>query len=460
MTIFSALARITQHLKNPASPHHKIIFGFIWIGVFVLLGKLAGAAKEITIAWRYGVSETVDAYVLIFSIFNWAVSLWFCIISTVLIPLMVRIRTENQLSIDRFRAEQLGLTLVLGIGFGGLAYVAMPAILQSGLVGLSIGTLQHALSIAGPLALMVPLGWSISLLSTWMIASGRHHSTLIEGVPALVLATVLLLSPAWVPDPLVWGTVAGFALQLFVLTGSLTCFGELCRPRFCLQSPAWEELWRGLGIVAIGQAFMSLTGIIDQFFAAHLGSGAIATFSYSNRILALILGLGATAINRSTTFVFSSLHVENPLLLHTTSRKWAELMLLLGFLFVAIAWVLAPYAVRLLFERGAFTAENSTAITAIFRTMLFQVPFYFAQVVLLTATAAQGRYRLMVAVACVSLFIKATLNFGLFEYGLQGLAWAANLMYVISFLVLWGVAKWLPPMRRDGESGKGITAHV
>jgi hypothetical protein len=46
-------------------------------------GKLAGAAKEMAIAWRYGVSDTVDAYVFVFNLATWPVSLWFGVLTVV-----------------------------------------------------------------------------------------------------------------------------------------------------------------------------------------------------------------------------------------------------------------------------------------------------------------------------------------------------------------------------------------
>ena len=59
-----------------------------------------------------------------------------------------------------------------------------------------------------------------------------------------------------------------------------------------------------------GQALISFIGIIDQFFAAPLGTGAIATLSYANRILASMLGLGATAVARATLPVFSQAQAQ------------------------------------------------------------------------------------------------------------------------------------------------------
>lgn len=38
----------------------------------------------------------------------------------------------------------------------------------------------------------------------------------------------------------------------------------------------------------------------------------------------------------------------------------------------------APWVVRLLFEREAFTAENTFAVSEVLRIRLLQLPFYFA----------------------------------------------------------------------------------
>ena len=64
MAFFS---RIRHHITNPESYHRRIASSFLLVSAFVLIGRLAGAAKEMAIAWRYGISEIVDAYVLVFS---------------------------------------------------------------------------------------------------------------------------------------------------------------------------------------------------------------------------------------------------------------------------------------------------------------------------------------------------------------------------------------------------------
>ena len=120
----------------------------MWVALFVFIGKLAGAAKEMAIAWRYGVSETVDAYIFVFNLINLPVSVWFSVLTVVLAPLAARIRHDNPAEVPRFRGELLGLTMIVGLGLGCLAWFGLLLLLRAGWIGLSDQALAEALHMA------------------------------------------------------------------------------------------------------------------------------------------------------------------------------------------------------------------------------------------------------------------------------------------------------------------------
>ncbi len=436
------IARIRRHLADPDSQHRQIALGFLWVGLFVFIGKLAGAAKEMTIAWRYGVSATVDAYVFIFNVVNWPVSIWFSILTVVLVPLVARLRGDDPQELPRFRAELLGLTLLLGLGFGLLAWWGLPSLLRAGWLGLSSPALQQGLTMAGGMALLLPLGAAVSLWSAWLLAAGRHRNTLFEAIPACTLLVALLLPPGWLPEPLLWGTVAGFALHAAALAVPLRTAGELPAPRLMQKSQAWRAFWGGIGVMAVGQLLATSTNLIDQFFAAQLGEGALATLSYANRILALVLSLGATAISRASLPVFSAAHAGDAARVTALARHWALLLLAAGAVAAALTWLFAPWGVALLFERGAFTAEDTQAVVALLRLMALQVPFFFSGLVLVSALAAQRRHRWIAVSGAINLLVKLPLMFWLVpRYGINGLVLSTVLMYTFSVVLLGVVLK-------------------
>lgn len=431
-----ARAWVTR-LRNAHPDHHAIARGMAWVTLFVLLGKLAGAAKEMAIAYRYGVSVEVDAYLFVFNLVNWPVSIWFSVLTVVLVPLAARIRQGAAAELPRFRAELLGLTLLLGVVLSFLTWLGLPLLLRSSWTGLPSATATMATNMAPSLALLAPLGVLISLFSAWMLTAGRHANTLLESVPALVILIALLAFPGGGTEPLVWGTLVGFALHLASLAAPLAWRGESEALRFTHLSLQWPAFWQGFGIMLAGQVLMSFTSIIDQFFAASLGTGAIATLSYANRILALMLGLGATAVGRATLPVFSQAQAQGGGQLHRLATHWVRLLFVLGVVAMIVGWWLAPWAVKLLFERGAFTARNTEAVMEILRYGLTQLPFYFAGIVLVSLLASQGRHRAIAAIASANLFVKVAVMIVLTPaLGIKGIALTTSVMYATTLLLL------------------------
>jgi putative peptidoglycan lipid II flippase len=441
------IERIRRRLAEADSQHRRIASGFLWVSMFVLVGRLAGAAKEMAIAWRYGVSATVDAYVFLYNLITWPVSVWFSVLTVVLVPLIAHASKADPKNLPRFRAELLALTLLAGVALALLAAIGLPRFLETGWAGLHGAAVQQALAMAAPLALTLPLGLVVSLFSVWMLASGRHGNTLLEAVPAFTLLILLLLPPTWVPDPLVWGTVAGLAFQMFGLGVPLRRSGELQAPVLGLRSPAWQLFWGSIGVLSIGQLLSSLTGIIDQFFAAGLNQGALSTLGYANRILALIQGMGAVAIARSTLPVFSMERAQHGRDINALALRWAQIMFVGGLAMAACCALVAPILVALLFERGAFTPENTRAVVNVFSFSLLQVPFYFAALVLVSALASARRYSLIALSGMFNLLVKlifAYLLVGRFQ--LIGLVLSTAAMYAFSLLLLYvavvRVARW------------------
>ena len=423
---------------NSLNPdHHAIVRGMLWVALFVFVGKFAGAAKEMVVAYRYGVSEEVDAYLFVFNLICWPVSLWFSILSFILVPLAVRIRQEAMADLSRFRAELLAFALVLGCDLALIAWFGLPVLLRSSWVGLSKSTLSIATDIVPDMVALIPLGVLGSLFSAWMLSSERHANTLLESVPALTILVALLILPHDGVSPLVWGTLTGFIFHVATLAAPLAWTGEIEMPRFTSHSPQWPAFWQGFGILLVGNALMSFIGIIDQFFAAHLDTGAIATLSYANRILALITGLGATAVGRATLPVFARIQARDENQLHKVAWHWVRVLFLMGLVAMLASWWLAPWCVKLIFERGAFNAQNTEAVTEVFRYGLIQLPFYFSAIVLVSLLASRRQNKLIAIGASTNLLVKIGANYALVPLlGINGIVTATAIMYMVSFIML------------------------
>lgn len=412
-----------------------------WVAAFVFAGKVAGALKEMAVAWRFGARLEVDAYLFVFNLVSWPLAVWLSLLTSVLVPVWARARSTGEEELSRFRSELLAFSLVLGIGLSALAWIVLPRILASSWAGLPAGTKQVALQMAPALSSLLGLGVVISLFSAWMLASERHLNTLFEGIPAVVLLIAVLSWHGGGVEALVWGTVGGYSIHLLSLGVAVGRSGDLSAPRFRMASPQWSAFWKGFSAMLAGQALMSVTIVIDQFFAAHVGTGAIATLGYANRILVLVLSLGATAVTRATLPVFSRAQTEEPSRLLRMAFHWVRILGALGLIAAVVGWWLAPTIVRLLFERGAFTAADTLAVSRILRFGIGQLPFYFASLVLVSMLTSQLRYATICLVAMVNVAVKVVANALLVpRFGVSGLMIATTLMLAVSCVLLAGVA--------------------
>lgn len=429
----SIASRIRGHLLDRESSDRKILVGFIWVSLFVFIGKLAGAAKEMALAWRYGVSETVDAYVFVFNLVNWPVAVWFSVLTVVLVPLVAHLRHDNPGELPRFRRELLGLTIILGAGLGILAYFGLPALLQAQWLGLADTAITEALRLSRGLALLVPMGALVSLFSAWLLASSHHRNTLFEAIPALTILIALLLPAGWIAEPLLWGTVVGFALHIAALAAPLQRKRELHAPSFAFRSSVWQGFLSGLGIMMVGQVLMSFTSIIDQFFAAQLSPGALSTLSYANRILALILGMVAMAISRATLPAFSAAYTRHGAEVDVLALRWAKWMFALAMCVVIAVWPLSTLIVQILFERGSFQSEDTESVANLLRCGLLQLPFYAAGLVLVSALSSKKKYKSIALISLLNVAIKVTTTYFLVvPFEVAGILFSNAIMHAIS----------------------------
>ena len=400
------LRKVRHQLSDPASDHRRIALGFFWVSLFVFTGKLAGAAKEMTIAWRYGVGAQVDAYVLVFNLATWPVAVWFNILSIALVPVLVRTSLSDTTELPRFRGELLGWNVAMAAVLGLATWIALQWIFQANSFGLREDIRREGIAAIGLLAFVAPLGIVSSFLSTLVMARGGHRNTLLEAVPAAVIVAALFAPAGSIPEPLLWGTVIGFALQLGMLAVTAGTRADLPHMRMTLRSPMWRAVGRTVMVMAIGQTIAGFSVIIDQFLAARSGTGAASSLSYATRVMALILTMGAIGISRATLHVFSEIHEKRRHELQGLALRWSALAFGAGLLAAAACMLAAPLIITPLFERGAFTAEDSVVVAHLLRIIAAQLPFYLACTVLMNYLASAEAHRAIALGAGVGLVAK------------------------------------------------------
>ncbi|VXA95081.1 Virulence factor MVIN family protein [Burkholderia sp. 8Y] len=432
-----ALGVLKRRIRSVHTDHRRIAKGAVIVSVFVFLGKGAGAFKEMAVAYRYGIGGTVDAYQLALTLVSWLPLTVIGELSILLVPLFVAMRDKKE-EMAQFLAEIEGVCMLLGVVLTSLLLLSWPLLAHFTASNLSESTRTMCLYLLMGLAPVGVLSFTVCITAARLQAREKHINTLLESVPALVLLCLVLVVPR--RDsllPLMLGTSLGVAVQALLLRlCARNVDGQTARPRLSFRSPHWRKTLHSVSVLMVGGVIVSMITPVDQYFLAQVGDGAIATYGYAYRVLTLLIGIGALAISRAILPILSEmLAAKDATRARNTALKWSLVMLAIGALGAPIAYALAPWMVELLFQRGAFTADDARAVTLVFRTGLIQIPFAFAGFVVIQLFVSEARYRALTFIAVVSFVVKAGGNVLLAPlYGAQGVMLATGLMTAACFV--------------------------
>lgn len=404
---------------------------------FAFFSACIGATKEVVIAWKFGVSEIVDAYQFLFALTQWPLSILAGGFAASLVPLVARIQIDSNSGLSQFRSEAFGAALGLSVPVCAFVYCIFELLVGGEFLELHDGVQEIAARMVLPMSIVVGTGIVAVIAGGWILAENRQVNTLLQSVPAVfVILAVLTVSDH--ESALAWGTVVGFLIYAVLSWAAQSSRMGSRIPSFDFSSPHWQTLLVGMGTLFLGQVFMSLVTLLDQFFAAELGIGKLSILGYSSRVLGLILGLVAVAINRSMLPVLSRVHNDNPSKVLKIATRFAILVFLGGVVVGLIVLLFAEQIVSIIYERGAFTAADTSEVANLVCYSMLQVPFYLASMVFVSALLSQSNFRAILYSAIVNGLVKVSLSIVLVPpLGLAGLLIATAGVYFASMTQCW-----------------------
>lgn len=437
--VIASFERFRLRLSRLHPDHFRIARAAFWVGLFTFSAKLIAAGKEMAVAWRYGRGPEVDAYNLALTLSTWLPVTMVSVLTMVLLPIIVKQSAVDQVvQRKQFLAELNGLAwggalltflLIWGFGTWGLSWYVR------GLDRITLEMTREMLFAFIPVAILTLF---IGIAALRMQASHDHRYSLADGFPPLA---IILCLWAWQTAdglPLVAGTLLGTALQMLWLASLARSHDGAVGVSCSVQSNEWKILWRSALIIGLAQFARSFSTPIDHYYAANFGAGSIATLGYANRLVALCMALGATIISRATLPIFSEAaaegHIER---IRNLAFKWICVMFIVGSVVAAMLWMLAPWVLEVIYQRGAFSAEDTKEVANIFSYSLIQIPAFFSLMILSSLLASTGQYMASMWSAVVFLLLKLVITPVLcYSIGLGGIALSNAVAYMASLVLL------------------------
>lgn len=261
--------------------------------------------------------------------------------------------------------------------------------------------------------------------------------------------------------------LVGGLLQWGLQWPGLRSIGWSLKPRFRKSDPRRRRAVRAFLPALLGMAALQINVAIDQVLVRELVDEAANNYSfYANRLLHLPLALVGIAAMTGSMPLFSRLAAERdfPALSQALGRGCESTLLLIMAAGLGLA-VIADPLLTVLFQRGAFTADDVARLTPTVHAYLCVLPFAAIGGMLTRAHQSLGSYRLPAIAAVVSVPINLILDWILLpKYGVQAAGWATAVSIAVQALILMlmlpplGIARPLHLRRLPGVLLPGIGA--
>ena len=439
-------SRLTRLLSG-GGVLRAMLSGVVTVAALTLVANAAAFFKDAVVAHHFGTADSLDAFLLSFSLLTFLASVIGGGLPEAFLPAYAELKHRR----GRARAQRLAvqtslwnlITLAL---VAGVLFAAAPQIVAFTAKGFSVE--KQALSVQ-----------ALRSLLPFLVFYGLtfHLSTCLRAEKCFVLAAVApLLPPITIMagllatgssasvKTLAIGTNIGVVLQFLVLGFGLNRQRD-DRTKFCFTH--WEPANR----IVIGNAIPYLLGglimnaavIIDQAMASWLQSGSVSILSYSDKVCGIVLALTATAASEAVFPYFAETvarrewHAVKKQLLQVTG-----LILLVAVPMALVLIVFAPQIVGLLFQRGSFSAEDTAKVAGVMRFAAMQIPFYIAGVLASKVAVSLQATRFTVFASIGAMVCNAGFNWLLMQrMGVAGIALSTALVYLFSagalYIYLW-----------------------
>jgi len=424
-----------------ASVNRRIFGAAATVALMTALVRVMSMGKELLVAWRFGTSDALDAFLVAYLVPSFTVSIVVGSFNAALIPIYIKVKnTDGVLAAEKL----LGGVMVWSLGLLAIAtaiiLVGAPVYLPVLAGGFTAEKLQLARELLYVLSPVIAFSGVATLWGAVLNADKRFALPALFPIatPLLAMVAVILGGRLWGAFALAAGVVCGQIVEALLMGLALRWQGISLRLAWHGFDPNLRQVI-GLYVPMIaGALLMSSTQIVDQAMAATLAPGSVAALNYGNKVILLPVSLAVTALGTAVIPYFSDMVAREEWagVRHTLSRY-------LGLIFVTtipvtlLLFAVSGPLVRLLFQRGAFTAQDAAVVANVQALSSLQIPFFVAGILVVRLISSMRANYILMWSAAINVVVNVALNYLFMIWmGVAGIALSTSCMYVLSFLFL------------------------
>lgn len=426
--------------------HHGVVRAVGAIGMATLVSRVLGFARDVVVARAFGAGPVTDAFFVAFRIPNLLRRLLAeGALSTAIIPVFTEsLHRGGRAEFVRIVRAVSGVATVVLCVASGLGVLLAPWIVRVMAPGWTADPGQ--VELAGSLTrFMFPYLLLVGLAALAMGALNAQHRFFTAALGPAVLnvamiVSVLVLAGRMSPPifSLAVGVLVGGLGQLLVQLPELSRLGVPLRPSTEWSHPAVRAIAGRLWPAVFALAAVQVTVLVNTLLASLLRQGTVSYLYYADRVMEFPLGVFGIAL---ATAVLPGMAAQ------AARGEHRELTETLGFALRLSAFIAVPAAVglvvlghpivRLLFQRGEFSAADAVATAQALAGYAVGLPAFSATRIAAQTFYALGDTRTPVWTGLASVVANVVLAVALmWPLEHAGLALASSLSAYVNLLLL------------------------
>jgi putative peptidoglycan lipid II flippase len=397
------------------------------------VSRVAGLAREISVAKFFGTSGPFSAFTLAFQIPTLVTNLFAnAALSAAFVPVFTELLQRGK----RAEAIRLASTLfwimlialgvitavaILGAGVfvpvftggkfnhtldgmaAGFSQVLFPVVLLLGLNGLLVGILQSYERFS--IAAIAPAVWNVVILVLLLAIRPHFHG---EEAQLYVYAGAILVATG---------------VQLLMAVGALGRVDFRLQMHVDWRDPRVKQVFTLMLPVTIGLGIVNLDQLINSAFGTLVSAEAPRAIDNAFRVYMLPQGLFSVAVATVLFPTLSRMAADGQVAPMRRAlgigMRQINLLLIPASVFMI---VLATPIVRLLFERGHFTAHSTHIVSIALFWFAFSLPFGGLNLLLTRTFFAVQRPWIPTGLAAMNIVVDIIVSIGLYKpFGIAGL---------------------------------------
>ena len=424
--------------------------GAVLLAGISVLSVVLGFAREAVIAFYFGASAQLDAFLVALSLPRLLGAQVGVLTTAVVLPRYIAHREQGRPEVAAALMQHWTRFLLLAatVICVALALISGPLI---GLIGPGLSEAARD-DAAGWLRGLLPYLWLTIVAGGFKAVLDSHRrfaSPAMAGalISLGVILACVLLTPIMNIGGLIWGFVGG-ALVAFAwqwLSANRVEKNVLSLRRHSTASIRLP--FSGAALMLANSVALQMSTLIDRAFASGLPEGSIAALNYASAIVSVPRTVVASALATALFPVLAAQVARRRAdQAFKTAAKWAVVILVFGIVPVALLIVFRTEVIAVLFQRGAFDSRAAAVTAQAMALLPVMIIVNGMSVILARLLVALNRLALVAVAGIGGLLLKILFNSLLVgPLGLTGLVLATvlsgSLMLLARLVFAWRASR-------------------